>query len=89
VQVFQSDLSQVNICSQVFLPFHSYVNLMMVLSMWLAHYDLQLNAVHGFNILFIYLEHKIKRILAFSLNWKVNFKLFNPEMGQNGCMYLQ
>jgi len=56
---------------------------MMVLSMWLTHYDHQLNAVHDFNPLFIYLEHKIKRILALSLNWKVNFKLFNPEMGQN------
>jgi len=57
--------------------------------LWLAHYDHQLNAVHGFNLLFIYLEHKIKRILALSLNWKVDFKLFNPEMGQNGSMYLQ
>jgi len=56
--------------------------------MWLTHYD-QLNAVHGLNLLFIYLEHTIKRILALSLNWKVNFKLFNPEMGQNGSMYLQ
>jgi len=28
------------------------------------------------------LEHKIKRIRAL-LNLKVNFKLFNPEMGQN------
>ena len=69
-------------CSQVFLPFCSYVNLMMVLSMWLTHYD-QLNAVHDFNPLFIYLEHKIKSILALSLNWKVNFKSFDPEMGQN------
>ena len=25
---------------------------------------------------------KIKRILALSLNWEVNFKLFNQEMGQ-------
>ena len=32
---------------------------------------------------------KIKRILVVLLNWKVIFKLFNPEMGQNGCMYLQ
>jgi len=62
---------------------------MMVLSMWLAHYVHELNAVHGFNLLFIYLEHKIKRILALSLNWKVNFKLFNPEMGRNGSIYLQ
>jgi len=61
----------------------------MVLSIWLTHDDHQLNAVHGFNLLFIYLDHKIKRILALSLNWKVNFKLFNPEMGQNGSMYLQ
>jgi len=38
--------------------------------------------------LFIYLEHKIKRILALSLNWKVNCKLFNPDMGQNGSMYI-
>jgi len=86
--------SGVNVCSQVFLPFRSYVNLMMVLtlSMWLTHYDHQLNAIHEFNLLlkhngkidllFIYLEHKMKRILALSLNWKVNFKLFNPEMGQ-------
>ena len=62
---------------------------MMVLSMWLTHYDHQLNAVHDSNILLIYLEHKIKRILALSLNWKVNFKLFNPEMGMNGGLYLQ
>jgi len=62
---------------------------MMVLSMWLTNYDHQLNALHDFNFLFIYLEHKIKRILALSLNWKVNFKLFNPEMRQNGSMYLQ
>jgi len=40
----------------------------MVLSMWLTHYDHQLNALH---LLFIYLEHKIKRILALPLNWKV------------------
>jgi len=50
---------------------------------------INLNAVHDFNLLFIYLEHKIKRILTLLLNWKVNFKLFNPEMGQNGSMYLQ
>jgi len=62
---------------------------MMVLNIWLAHYDHQLNAVNGFNLLFIYLEHKTKRILALSLNWKDNFKLFNPEMGRNGSMYLQ
>jgi len=61
---------------------------MMVLSTWLTHYD-QLTAVHDFNLLFIYLEHKVKRILALSLNWKVNIKLFNPEMGRNGSMYLQ
>jgi len=73
----------------MFLPFRSYVNLLMVLSMWLTHYDHQRNAVHGFNLLLIYLEHKIKRIIALSLNCKVNFKLFNPEMGQNGSMYLQ
>jgi len=39
-----------------------------------------------FNLLFTayigYLGQKIKRILALSLNWKVNFKSFNPEMGQ-------
>jgi len=29
-----------------------------------------------FNLLFIYLEHKIKRILSLPLNWKVNWKLF-------------
>jgi len=63
--------------------------LLMVLSMWLSHHDRQLNAVHDFNLLFICLEHEFKRILALSLNWKVNFKLFNPEMGQNGSMYLQ
>ena len=39
--------------------------------------------------LFIYLEHKIKRILALSLNWKINFKLFNPEMHQNWSMFPQ
>jgi len=50
--------------SQVFLPFRSYVNLMVVLSMmWPTHYDHQLNAVHDVNLLFKYLEHKIKRIL--------------------------
>jgi len=37
----------------------------------------------------MYLEHKIKRIQALSLNWKVNLKLFDTEMGQNGSMYLQ
>jgi len=79
----------VNVCFQVFLPFRSYVNLMMVVSIWLTHYDHQLNAVHDFNILSIYLEQNMKRILALSLNWKVNFKFFNPEMGQNGTMYLQ
>jgi len=81
VQVFQSDLSisRVSDCSQVFLPFRSHVNLLMVLTMWLTHYDHQFNAVHGVNLLFIYLEHTIKRILALSLNWKVNFKLFNPK----------
>jgi len=63
--------------------------LMMVLSTWLTHYDHQLNAVHDFNLLFIYLKHKVKRILALSLNWKVNIKLFNPGMGRNGSMYLQ
>jgi len=57
--------------------------------MLLTRYDHQLNAIHDFNLLFIYLEHKIKRILALLLNWKVNLKLFNPEMGQNGSMYLQ
>jgi len=56
--------------------------------MWLTHYDYQLNAFHDLNLLFIYLEHKVKKILAL-LNWKVNIKLFNPEMGQNGSMYLQ
>jgi len=70
-RVFQSDLSWVSVCSQVFQPFRSYVNLMVVLSMWLTDYDHQLNAVHDFNHLFIYLEHKIKRILALSLKWKV------------------
>jgi len=56
---------------------------MIVLSIWLTHYDHQLNAVHDFYPLFIYLEYKIKSILALSLNWKVDCKLFNPEMGQN------
>jgi len=64
----------------------------MVLIVLLTHYyEYQLNALHDFNILFINLEHKkmkIKKILALSLNWIVNFKLFNPEMGQNGSMYL-
>ena len=55
----------------------------MVLSMWLTHYDNQFNTFHDFNPLFIYLEHKTKSILALLLNWKVNFRLFNPEMGQN------
>jgi len=62
---------------------------MMVLSMLLTHCDHRLNAVHGFNLLFMYLEHTIKRILALSLNLKVNFKLLNPEMSQNGSTYLQ
>jgi len=61
-------MSQCLFSAQVFLPLRSYVNLVMVLSMWLTHYDHQLNAVHGFNLLLIYLEHKIKRILALSLN---------------------
>jgi len=66
---------------------------MMVLSMWLTHYDHELNAVHNFNPLFIYnrlfgAQDKIKSVLAL-LNWKVNFKLFDPEMGQNQSMYLQ
>jgi len=57
---------------------------MTVLSMWITHYDHQLNAVHDFNLLFIYLEHNISRILALSLlNWKVNFHLFNSEMAMN------
>ena len=62
---------------------------MMVISMMrLPLYDHQLNTVHDFNLLFIYSEHKIKRILALSLNWKVNMKLLNPEMGQNRSMYV-
>jgi len=61
---------------------------MMVLSMWLTHHDHRLNAVHDFTLWFIFLEHKIKRNLGLSLNWKVNFKLFNPEMRQNGSMHL-
>jgi len=61
----------------------------MVVSIWLTHYDHQHNAVRDINILSVYLEHNMKRIQALSLNWKVNFKLFNPEMGQNGSMYLQ
>jgi len=44
-------------------------------------------AFERINLLFIYLEHKIKRSLALSLNWKVNFKLFKPGMCQNGSMY--
>jgi len=32
-----------------------------------THYEHQLNAVHGFNLLLVYLEHKIKRITALSL----------------------
>jgi len=57
--------------------------------MWITHYDHQLNAVHDLSLLSIYLEHKIKRIPALSLNWKVNFKLFSPEMDHNGSMSLQ
>jgi len=38
-----------------------------------------INAFQDFNLLFIYLEHKIKGIAALSLNWKFNLKLFNPE----------
>jgi len=68
--------------------------MVLTLSMWLTHYDHQFNTVHDFNLLlkhngkiidllFIYLDHKIKRILALSLNWKVNFKLFHLEMGHN------
>jgi len=53
---------------------------MMVLSVWLTDHDHQLNAVLDFSLLFIYMEHKIKRILALLLNQKVNFKLFNQEM---------
>jgi len=56
--------------------------------MWITHYDHQ-HAVHDFNLFIIYLEHKIKRILDLSLNWKVNLKLFSPEMGNNGGTYLQ
>jgi len=57
---------------------------MMVLSILLTRCDHQLNAVYDFNLLFVYLEHKIKRIIALSLNWDVNFKLFYLEMGENG-----
>ena len=43
LQVFQSDLSWVSVCSQVCLPCRSYVNLMVLtLSMWLTHHDHQL-----------------------------------------------
>jgi len=55
---------------------------MMVLSMWLIHYDHHLNAVHDFNLLFINLKHKIKRILSLSLNLKVKLKFsFIPDNG--------
>jgi len=57
--------------------------------MWLTHYGHQLNAVHDIHLLFIYLEHKVKRLVILLLNWKVDIKLFNPGMGQNGSMYLQ
>ena len=57
--------------------------------MLVPRYDHQLNAVHDCNLLLIYLEHTIKRILTLSLNWKVNFNLANLEMSQNGSMYLQ
>jgi len=68
--------------SQVLLPFRSYVNLMMVLSMWLTHY--MFVNIQFMTLMFCsYLEHKVKSILALSWNWKVNFKLFNPEMDQN------
>jgi len=40
-------------------------------------------------IFFVYLEHKIKRILALLLNWKVNFKLFNPERSPTWRMHLK
>jgi len=46
------------------LSFICELTVMMVLSMWLTHCEYQLNAIHEFNLLFIYLEHKIKRILA-------------------------
>jgi len=36
-----------------------------------------------------YMEQNIKRIIALSLNWKINFKLFSLEMGHNDSMYLQ
>jgi len=51
---------------------------------------ININALHDFNLLFIYLEHKIKGILAFSLNWKFNFKLLtqNFELGQNLSMLI-
>jgi len=35
-----------------------------------------------FHLLFMYLKHKIKRILALQLNWKVNLKLSSQEMCQ-------
>jgi len=61
--------------------------------MWLTYYDHQINAVHDFHLFFCFIfgAQEDKSILAFSalLNWKVNFKLFNPEMGQNGSMCLQ
>jgi len=56
--------------SQVFLSFRSYVNLMMDLRMWLTHYMI-INVQFMALIFCSYLEHKIKCILALSLNWKV------------------
>ena len=37
-----------------------------------------INAFHDFNLLFIHLEHKIKRIIALSLNLKLTFQ-FNDK----------
>jgi len=62
--------------SQMFLPFRSYVNLMVVLSMmWLTHYDHQLNAVHDVNLLFIYLEHKIKKFYSLFVELESLFQI--------------
>ena len=50
------------------------------------HVMISFYAFHDFNLLFIYLEHKIKGIVALSL--KFNFKLFNPETGQNSFKHV-
>jgi len=48
---------------------------------------INLRQLMTFNLLFVYLDsHKIKKILALSLNWKVNFKLFKKWVRIEVCM---